>query len=95
MPVAIGYHGIVRGRVVELPGDVRLPEGTQVEVLVREQDQLTPGGHKKGTMGALREYLRTPSHVTTEDVDELMRIIKDSRLPTDYRGIFDDQGEAE
>jgi hypothetical protein len=40
------YHGIVKGNVVVLPDDVRLADGTDVEVRVIEPgDQ--PGGHQR------------------------------------------------
>ncbi len=85
--------GIVQDHVIELQDNVELPEGTEVEVVVKETPSTSgqDGEIRRGSPQALTEYLKTPTEVTAEDVDELMRLIKEARSPTDFRGIFDEE----
>ena len=36
--MAVAYQGVVKGNVVELPPDVRLPDGSEVMVIVASED---------------------------------------------------------
>jgi hypothetical protein len=88
--------GIVRGNVIELQDNVELPDGTEVKVVV---EKTPPAGSpsrefRRGSPQALAEYLKTPTNVTAEDVDELMRLIKEGRSPADFRGIFDEEPQT-
>ena len=85
--------GVVKGNVIELADDVELAEGTEVDVVVKETPSTgSQGGEfRRGSPQALAEYLKSPTEVSAEDVDELMRLIKESRSPVDFRGIFDEE----
>jgi len=80
-------RGIARGTVIELEQGTGLPEGTVVEVEVKEVTASTP---KRISPAELAQFLRSTPGVSQEDADELMRVIKERRRPADYRGIFDE-----
>ncbi len=67
------YKGIVKGRTIVLEEITDLPEG--VEVLV------TPLEAQKGSPQAVLEAIDAPPHIKPEDVDEMMRLIKEGKRP--------------
>ena len=77
--------GTVRGKMIELGMPVPFRDGQLVDLSIEpvEEDQ-------RGTIAALRQAMHEPPHVSREDVDELLRIIKEARTPTSSRGIFDE-----
>jgi len=87
------YKGIVRGKVIELEDKVGLPEGTEVEVVVKEQkgEELAPSGYPKGSPQALLAFLDTPPRCTPEDVNTLLQAIEQGKHPVRFEGIFDQE----
>jgi len=85
------YKGIVRGKVVELESGVALPEGTEVEITVKDgqQEKLTPTPHPRGSPQALLKFLDAPPLCTPDDVEVLLEAIKEGKRPLRFRGIFD------
>ncbi len=86
--VTVTRTGIARGNLIELDRAVDLPIGTPVAVEVRavtaeaDRHPLPPA--------ELARFLRATPRVTPADAAALMTQIEESRLPADYRGIFDD-----
>jgi predicted DNA-binding antitoxin AbrB/MazE fold protein len=85
------YKGIARGKVIELQGDLALPEGTEVEIVVKDwaKNSVTVKRYTKGSPEAILKFLDTPPLCTPADVDALLQAIKEGRQPTNYQGIFD------
>lgn len=85
------YKGIVRGKVIELEGNAVLPEGTEVEVVVKERqgEDLAPSGYPKGSPQALLAALNIAPRCTPGDVDTLLQAIKQGRRPVRFEGVFD------
>lgn len=52
----MSYKGIVRGKIIELEDKVALPEGSLVEVSIKEGpgEGLAPTSHPKGSSRAIR-----------------------------------------
>jgi hypothetical protein len=65
------YSGIVRGRVVELEDEARLPEGTRVTVIPEG-----PSGEARSLSNWLREarQLRAQLPLTSDSVEILQQI---------------------
>jgi hypothetical protein len=72
------YRGIVRRTVVELEDKVVLPEGTEVEVVVREPhgDKSAAAAYPKGSPQALLAAFDTPPRCTAGDVEVLIKAIE-------------------
>jgi hypothetical protein len=89
--VDMTYKGIARGKVIELEGDLTLPEGTEVEIVVKDRTKssVTINHHPKGAPAAILKFLDTPPLCTPADVDALLQAIKEGRQPTNYQGVFD------
>ena len=87
------YKGIVKGKVVELEDHVTLPEGTRVEVVVKDShgEELAPSGHPKGSPQAILAIYDSPPHCAPEDVDALMEAIERGKRPIRFEGIFDQE----
>ena len=85
------YKGTVKGKVIELDSDVALPEGTEVEVVVKDQTKnaSTLSGHERGAPAAILNLLDTPPLCTPADVEALLQAIREGRQPARYEGIFD------
>ena len=85
------YKGIVRGKGIELAGQVVLPEGTNVEVVVKEHkgEELAASGHPKGSPQAMLAFLDTPPRCTSADVDALLQAIEQGKRPVRFAGVFD------
>jgi hypothetical protein len=80
--------GTVRGGVVELEGDVTLPEGTQVEVTIKEGIAPPAKGSPAAVLRLLREMQSTP-----EDVDALVAAMRAGDKPAAVGGVFDRANE--
>lgn len=76
------YRGIVRGKVIELEGEVVLPEGTEVEVVVKERQ-----GEGLGDFGGLGH---SPT-LSPGDVDALLQAIEQGKRPVRFEGVFDQE----
>jgi hypothetical protein len=87
----MSYKGIVRGKVIELEASIVLPEGMEVEVVVRErqEEQLCPGGYPKGSPQAILAALDLPSRCTPGDVDALLQAIEQGKRSLRFEGVFD------
>ena len=86
------YKGVVKGTVVELEDHVTLPEGTKVEVVVKDSqgEELAPSGHPKGSPQAILAIYDQPPHCAPEDVDALLEAIERGKRPVNFKGIFDE-----
>jgi hypothetical protein len=93
----MSYRGIVRGKVIELEDEVVLPEGTEVEVMVKEPqgEELTPSGYPKGSSRAILAAWTTAPHCIPEDVDALSQAIEQGKRPILFKGIFDQEKREE
>lgn len=90
------YKGIARGKVIELEGEVTLPEGTEVEIVVKDRvkNSATINRDGKGSPGAILKFFDTPPSCTPADVDALLQAIKEGRQPTNYQGVFDQDQDS-
>ncbi len=77
------YKGVIHGMVVELEPRAILPEGTQVDVVVRETrvEELAPSGHPEGSPQAMLAAQSLPSQCTAGDVDALVDAIQQGKRP--------------
>ena len=85
------YKGTVRGKVVELESDVALPEGTEVEIVVKDREKKTvsPSGNSRGSPQAILNFLDTPPLCNPADVEALLQAIKQGKRPVSFKGVFD------
>lgn len=85
------YRGIARGKIIELKDEVSLPEGTEVEVLVKqgEIDKTMLDGYPKGSPQALLAALKLPAKCTPEDVEALVHSMQQGRQSVRFEGIFE------
>ena len=68
------YKGVARGKIIELEGDVALPEGTRVSVVPEQQI----------TVISLKEWLKEARHLRrqlpkTSDSVEILREMRERR----------------
>ncbi len=73
-------RGVVRGSAVVLEESAHLPEGTDVLV--------APVGRSRGASHDIIEVLNASPPVTHEDVEELLRLIREGRRPARYGSPF-------
>ncbi len=85
------YKGTVRGKVIELETDVALPEGTEVEITVKDDQhgKPPPGGHPRSSPQAILKFLDTPPLCTPADVEALLQAIRQGKRPVSFESIFD------
>ena len=85
------YKGIVRGKLIELEDSVVLPEGTEVEIVVkgRQGEELAPSGYPKGSARAILAALDLFARCTPEDVDALVEAIGQGKRTLRFEGVFD------
>lgn len=90
------YKGIARGRVIELEDDLALPEGTEVEIVVKDRakSSVTINRDAKGSPEAILKFFDTSPLCTPADVDALLQAIKQGRQPTNYQGVFDQDQDS-
>ena len=79
-------HGKIRGRTIELVEDLRLPEGQEVEVLIRVVAKLPPkaGEGLLRTEGALADDIEWDAIM--EEIHQTRKLERQPQLP--------DRGEA-
>jgi len=82
------FRGIVRGKVIRLKGRALIPEGTEVEVVVKEPKPVSASGSPQAVLAAV-DRLRPG---LSDDVDALIRAINDGRRPVRFNGPFDVEG---
>lgn len=82
------YRGIVKGRVVELEGGASIPDGTQVEIVVREGQ-----GLRKGSPKLLVQVAKDSPHLGDEDVTALEQAIEEGKLAVCSKGVFEGEGK--
>jgi hypothetical protein len=89
------YRGIARGKVIELEDNVSLPEGTEVEVLIRQEKvgETAPGGYPKGSPKGLLAALNIPAKCTSDDVDALVKSMRHGRSDTIRTTLSEEPGE--
>ncbi|TAJ91936.1 hypothetical protein EPO44_14375 [bacterium] len=85
------YKGTVRGKVIELESDVPLPDGTEVEIVVKDHEKktVTASGHPRSSPQAILKFLDTPPLCTSDDVEALLQAIRQAKRPVGFEGIFD------
>jgi hypothetical protein len=85
------YKGIARGKVIELEDDIALPEGTEVEIVVKDRTKSSVPSNSRatGSRDAILKFFDTAPLCTPADVDALMQAIKEGRQPANYQGVFD------
>ncbi len=80
----MAHKGIIRGNAIELEDQVGLPDGTEVEVEVKEIPS-------RGAPEAILALWDTSPRCTSEDVDALLQAIELGRKDVRFGGIFDQQ----
>ena len=85
------YKGTVRGKTIDFESNVALPEGTEVEIGVKDQakNAVTPSSHPRSSPQAILKFLDTPPLCTPADVEALLQAIKQGRRPASFEGVFD------
>lgn len=85
------YKGKVRGKVIELESAVALPEGTEVEIVVKDvqREKQTLRDYPRGSPLAILKFLDSPPVCTPEDVEALLQAIEQGKRPVKFEGIFD------
>lgn len=85
------YKGIVRGKVVHVEDQITLPEGTEVEVTIKqgEGEELSPGGNSLSSPVAVVAALDVRPHCTCEDVNLLLQAIRQGKMEVRFQGPFD------
>jgi hypothetical protein len=80
---SITYRGVVRGRSVIFPEGEAVPvEGTEVIV--------TPIAPLRGTAAAIIAAMASTPPVPAEWVEELMRVIKEAKMPASFENPLGD-----
>jgi hypothetical protein len=74
------------GKVLVPLDPVDLPIDQELDLEVHER---TSGA--KGSPHLLRQLMREPPHIPSEEVDELERMIEQGKRPVNYGGTFDDE----
>ncbi len=87
------YKGIIRGNLIELANPLGLPDGTEVEIVVKvpPEESITSRGDPKGSSRALLAAWDRSPCCTAEDVDALLEAIEQGKRPVRFAGIFDTQ----
>ncbi len=80
-------RGIARGRIIELEEPLPYADGQAVDVSVNASTDLPP----IGSGARILHTLRTAPAVDPAAVDELERIIRESKRPAPPGGAFDDE----
>jgi hypothetical protein len=78
----LAYKGIIKGNTIELQDTLQFPEGTEVEVEVRERPFR---GHPQDIL----KYLQTFPACNPEDVAVLMAEIDRGKKTVRFEGVFD------
>ena len=85
------YKGKVRDKVIELEGAVALPEGMEVEIVVKDgpREKQTLRDHPRSSPQAIAKFLDSPPVCSPEDVEALVQAIEQGKRPVKFEGIFD------
>jgi len=81
------YHGIIKGRTIELEGDLPFDDGQRVAISVESMDG---GDHGPGHPLRIRQALAQSLPANADDVSEMLRHIQASRQLSSGPGVFDD-----
>ena len=73
----MSYRGIARGNVIELDEPLPYPDGQTLVVEVEPGDK----SEEAGSVAAILRAVNSPPFVSSEDVDELERVINETKLP--------------
>ena len=84
-------RGTARGRTIELEEALPFPSGQQLNIHVQPLEN----GVALGSPVRLLEAVRRPPHVTPGEAAELENAIRDGKLPTSDRGVFDEFADSE
>ena len=84
------YKGIAKGNTIELEESLPYPAGQPVSVSV---EPLAAPLHPSSP-AAIRRAMHEPPHLSWEDVDELERVIEESRLQVRQEGVFDERAQG-
>lgn len=80
-------RGVKKGRTIELLEDIPIEDGSTVDVSIGVSDGRPP----KGSPARIMNTLKSAAPVDREIVDELERIILESKRPVPHRGVFDEE----
>ena len=82
------YKGIAKGKIIELEEPLPYSEGQPVSVSIE------PFGpeNQPGSPAAILKVLRDLPHISAEAVDELERVIEQSKLPVRVQREFKSEG---
>jgi hypothetical protein len=85
------YRGVAKGKIIELEGDASLPEGTPVEVSIKEEriEGIAPGEYPKGSPRAVLAALKVAPRCTAEDVEALIQSMEQGKQPVRFEGVFE------
>ncbi len=80
----MSFKGIARGKLIELDQSLPFSEGQRLNVSIE------PLAHETGESQAQRilRVLREGPHVDPADVEAMMKVIEEARLPTRYDAVF-------
>ena len=78
----MSYKGIIKGNTIELQDVLEYPEGTEVEVEVKERPS-------RGNPQSILNYLQTTPACTSDDVTALMTEIDRGKKKIQFEGAFD------
>jgi len=78
------HKGIIRGNAIEVEDPLEFPDGTEVEVEVKEVPS-------RGTPEAILALWNTSPRCTSEDVDAMLQGIELGRKDVRFGGIFETQ----
>lgn len=84
------YRGVAKGKIVELE-DASLPEGTQVEVSIKQRPvgEIAPGKFPKASPHTLLAVLEVPPRCTSDDVEELIQSMQQGKQPVRFEKVFE------
>lgn len=81
--MAIVYKGIARGNVTERGDNASLPEGTRIEISIKQEqvEETAAGNHPKGSSMALLAALKVSPRCTSKDVEALIQSMQQGKQP--------------
>ena len=83
----MAYKGIIKGNTIEIEDTLGLPEGTAVEVEIKESSL-------RGSPQAILQHWEITLACTEEDVDALMKEIEKGKKEVRFEGVFDEEPQA-
>ena len=79
--------GVIKGRTIELMEDIPIQDGATVDVSIG----IPNGRPPLGSAARILQTLKDAPQVDRDAVDELERLIRDSKRPVSAKGVFDDE----